>query len=152
MIARENLERQGYTCYLPLCRRRRRRMGKFVAMIESLFPRYLFISLDSQNDDWSPIRSTRGVLSLVRFGNRPATVPDALIDMMRARDDADGIQALPEPGFRSGDAVRVTAGAMAGYEALFLARKGCERVLLLMDILGKQTRIEIAGDWIEAAV
>jgi len=150
ITALENLQRQGYTCYLPLCRQRRRRAGKFVTMVESLFPRYLFISLDRENDNWAPIRSTRGVLSLVRFGNRVASVPDALVDGIRLRDDEAGLQALPEKEFKRGDAVRIMEGSMAGLEAIFLARTGGERVMVLMHMLGTQARVEVDSVLVEA--
>lgn len=38
--------------------------------MESLFPGYLFIQLDQLNDNWHPIRSTRGVNQLVTFGKQ----------------------------------------------------------------------------------
>ena len=65
--ARENLERQGYEVYLPLIRDRRRRKGRYVETVDALFPRYLFIHLDQDTDNWSPIRSTFGVSGLGLF-------------------------------------------------------------------------------------
>ncbi len=72
--ARENLERQGYEVYLPLMKDRRRRKGRYVEIVDALFPRYLFIHLDQDTDNWSPIRSTFGVSGLVYFGFKPARV------------------------------------------------------------------------------
>ena len=81
-IARENLERQGYPSYLPLIRNRRRRQGRYISIIDPMFPRYLFVYLDDETDNWGPIRSTIGVTNLVRFGIWAARVPDSLIEMM----------------------------------------------------------------------
>jgi hypothetical protein len=74
-IALINLERQGYQCYLPKMRIERIRRKKAVVLSEPMFPRYLFIRLDSseQGKSWSPIRSTLGVARLVRFGTTAAT-------------------------------------------------------------------------------
>jgi transcriptional antiterminator RfaH len=65
--ALENLQRQGYECYLPLLPTEKIQQ-KLVAIVdEPLFPRYLFIRLDSSQSgkSWTPIRSTLGVSKLV---------------------------------------------------------------------------------------
>jgi len=84
-LAQENLARQGYGVYLPRVRLMRKRQGRPVAIIEPLFPRYLFIQLDTQSDNWGPIRSTFGVASLVRFGNEPAKVPDNFVAHLKSQ-------------------------------------------------------------------
>lgn len=43
--ALENLQRQGYECYLPLLLSERIRQGILMVTDEPLFPRYLFIRL-----------------------------------------------------------------------------------------------------------
>jgi hypothetical protein len=81
-VALANLERQGYECYLPQMRIERIRRRKAEVATEPMFPRYLFIRLDSsdQGKSRSPIRSTLGVSQLVHFGARAAKVDDALVD------------------------------------------------------------------------
>ena len=149
-VAVENLERQGYTVYLPLIRTRKRKQTRYVQVVEAMFPRYLFVHLRDGTDDWGPIRSTIGVSNLVRFGNEPARVPDALIAALRSRDDAEGVQQLPTPEFKAGDRVRIAEGAMAGYEAIFQARTSGERVLLLLEAAGKLAKLEVREGAIEA--
>lgn len=140
LVARANLERQGYVVYLPFARQARRRAGRSVSVIEPLFPRYLFVHLHQENDNWAPIRSTLGVVSLVRFGQFPAQVPDRLIDFLRAREDTEGMHVLPASDYKRGGRVRITAGGLTGYEGIFVAATGRRRALVLLDILGKQTR------------
>ena len=103
-VAVENLKRQGYETYLPLIRTRRRRQGQYVSLVEPMFPRYLFIHLSDQTDNWGPIRSTLGVSALVRFGDLPAQVPDRLIDALKSREDDSGIQLLASQVGQIGDA------------------------------------------------
>ena len=117
-LALENLERQGYPSYLPLIRNRRRRKGRYVSIIEPMFPRYLFVHLSDETDNWGPIRSTIGVANMVRFGMQAARVPDSLIEMMQERDE-EGVQTLAPPELKPGDQVRIVEGVMAGYEAIF---------------------------------
>ena len=150
-IARENLERQGYHSYLPLMRIRRRRSGRYVSIVEPMFPRYLFVHLSDETDNWGPIRSTIGVANLVRFGMHAARVPENLITLMQERDQ-QGIQVLKSPEVNPGDHVRIVQGVMAGYDAIFQARTGKERVILLLQLAQDKTaRIQVNADDIELA-
>jgi len=150
-VARTNLARQGYEIYLPLIRQPRKRRGRRVTVIAPMFPRYLFIRLDSHTDNWGPIRSTLGVVSIVRFGQTPAAVPDELIAFLRRREDEQGVQVLPVDEYRKGSRVRITEGTMMGYEAIFLAKSGRDRVVVLLEIMGKRTRATVNLAAIEPA-
>lgn len=149
-VALENLERQGYEAYLPLMPNRRRIKGRYTRVIEPMFPRYLFIHLSDKTDDWGPIRSTLGVSKLVRFGDLPARVPEGLIETLQSHENEAGIQVLPLPEFKAGDRVRIAEGAMAGYEGVYQAKGSQERVIILLDVVGKSTRVQLSADAIEA--
>ena len=142
-IAQMHLERQGYETYLPMIRTPRRRLGKRIIRIEPMFPRYLFIRLDKVSDNWAPIRSTIGVANLVRFSVEPAPVPDDLITALKQRDDHLGIQDLPLNEFAPGQAVRIEEGPLVGYEGIYLAKTSGQRVMVLLDVVGKSTRTQI---------
>lgn len=148
-VARTNLERQGYGVYLPLVRQPRKRLGRRVSVIGPLFPRYLFIRLDTETDNWAPIRSTLGVVSVVRFGQLPAAVPDPLIADLRRREDEEGVQVLPAERYERGARVRITSGSLTGYEAIFLGRTGKDRVQVLLEVLGRHTRTVVERGAIE---
>lgn len=150
-IAQANLERQRYKVYLPLARQVRRRHGRTLSTIAPLFPRYLFVHLDRETDNWAPIRSTLGVVSLVRFGQVPAPVPESLIAFLRSREDPDGLHALSIDVYKSGARVRITGGGLTGYEGIFVAPTSRQRVIVLLDILGKQTRTVVEAGAIEPA-
>jgi len=142
-LARVNLERQGYPVYLPMMRTPRRRMGRRIVRVEPMFPRYLFISLDTESDNWAPIRSTLGVANIVRFGMYPSPVPDGLVAALRARETESGVQDVPLHTFKEGEKVRIEEGPFMGYEGIFLAKTGEERVLILLDIVGKAAKAQI---------
>lgn len=150
-VAQVNLERQRYTVYLPLARQVRRRNGRTISTVAPLFPRYLFVRLDREIDSWAPIRSTLGVISLVRFGQLPSPVPDALIEYLRSREDEEGLHALSPAEYERGARIRITTGGLTGYEGIFVAPTSRQRVLVLLDILGKQTRAVVEAGAIEPA-
>ena len=141
-LAEEHLRRQGYECLLPRVRRVVRSAGGLKARVESLFPNYLFLRADTERVSLAPVRSTRGATGLVRFGGEPVRVPEAVIAGIRQRIDAgDGLVRLDAPDFEPGQAARVTEGALAGWEGVFLAREGHDRVRLLVELLGRATEV-----------
>ena len=140
-IALANLERQGYKCYLPQMRIERVRRRKAEVATEPMFPRYLFVRLDSsdQGKSWSPIRSTLGVSQLVHFGARTAKVDDTLVDLLRQRE-----RALPtEAMFHSGDSVVIADGPFAGIEAIYQTVDAERRAFILLEILAKPVSMHI---------
>jgi transcriptional antiterminator RfaH len=150
-VAQTNLERQGYETYFPRMRQVRRRAGRRVAVVGPMFPRYLFIHLDDRTDNWGPIRSTIGVVSIVRFGHQAARVPDSLISVLRANEGADGLQYVPEVELRPGSRVRVMEGSLSGFEGIYLAKSGRDRVIVLLDIMGKTARTALDSASVEPA-
>ncbi|MCW8905846.1 MAG: transcription/translation regulatory transformer protein RfaH [Sedimenticola sp.] len=141
-VAREQLERQGFQTYLPEIRQ----PGRSRISIAPLFPRYLFIRLTAGLDDWTPIRSTRGVSSLVRIGMNPARIPDQLVEHIRKREGKDGLHQLPVRAFNSGDRIRLVSGPFTDCEAIFCEQRAENRVIILLDMIGKQNRVEVSAD------
>jgi transcriptional antiterminator RfaH len=136
--ARENLQRQGYCCYLPTRKVERLQHGRKREVEEPLFPGYLFISLDAVNNNWYPIRSTRGVSQIVRVREHPLPVQDEIIGMIRSRleDPAPCVPCL-----RPGEHVLITEGCFSQFEAIFLANDGDQRVTLLLNVLQRDHQL-----------
>ncbi len=152
--AQEHLQRQGYETYLPLIQNnavqhKRRRRAKNGDRIEALFPRYLFIHLNQTTDNWSPIRSTLGVTKIVEFDYIPAQVPDPLVSTLMNNENEAGLQCLPESGYNPGDAIRIIAGPIKDYQGLFITETSKARVIILLDMLGKQSQLTIPANHIE---
>ena len=87
--ALQNLELQGYECYLPMLSSEKLRQRVLSVIDEPLFPRYLFIRLDTglSAKGWGPIRSTKGVSRLVSFGNEPAKIDDRLVHLLHSQEN-----------------------------------------------------------------
>lgn len=142
--AQEHLTRQGYTVYLPMTQKKIRRNGRYIHTTEPFFPRYLFISLNTETDNWGPIRSTIGVACIVRFGGVAAVVPVGLVDGLRQQEDQVGLQDNVEKQLQVGDKVMVLDGPFAGYQGVFQQAKGAERVAILLDIVGRNTAVTLS--------
>jgi len=136
--ALEHLQRQGFECYQPRYDEERIRRGRRELAILALFPRYLFIRLDRIHDNWLPIRSTRGVIQIVRFNEYPLPVSDAVIEQIRLRIEG----GWPRKRYlQSGERVVITEGSFSGIEAIFLAGDDVRRVILLLNILHSEQRL-----------
>src|SRR5690554_6923408 len=84
--AAEELRNQEFEVFSPCIQVERVRRGQRVLKTEPLFPGYLFIELSETGSNWRPIRSTRGVAYIVTFGNKPAVVPDQVVENLRERE------------------------------------------------------------------
>ena len=134
--ALENLERQGFEAWLPMLTVEKVRRGKLAKVVEPMFSRYLFIRLDTEQTNWSPIRSTLGVSKLVSFGNRPAVIEDALIQALRQLPERE-----PERLFQPGQAVKFVDGPLRGLEGIYEQADGELRAMVLVDLLSKHHRV-----------
>lgn len=152
-VALENLERQGFECFLPMAVNPYQKLTRVGRRIEPLFPRYLFLNVVPDRQSLGPIRSTRGVLKLVRFGVEFAQVSEDVIGAIRDRMDPQSglVQLEPVPA-QVGDRVRVFDGPLAGLQGIFKERRGESRALLLMRMLGTESTVEVDSLLLQKAV
>jgi transcriptional antiterminator RfaH len=136
--AEEHLQRQHFECYRPVKHGEKKR-GSRAPSEEELFPGYLFIRMDQTNDNWYPIRSTRGVARIVTFGGLPVPVKDALIEQIRERL----LAPPPKETFQHGDTVRITAEGFNDVEAIFLTADGDERAVILLNLLQREQKVTL---------
>ena len=137
-----NLENQEYTTYCPIAKINKKNVA--------LFPGYVFIYLDKHNENWSPIRSTKGVISFVRFGLNFAQVPDHIIEYIRVNQANSEEKLKKLSKFKKGDKVQITDGVFKNCIAIFNSYKSEERIILLMKVLGQQQAINIKQELLVA--
>lgn len=137
ILAQEHLQRQGYLVQLPLVRRVARRK----ISLEPLFPRYIFFKPSSPQQSLSPVRSTQGVSTIVRFGNELAVLSgdrcDAIMAYAHSQQEGGTEAVLDVQGIHVGQKVLVNSGAFAGLEGL-VSMVAKDRVVVLMSLLGKE--------------
>ncbi len=142
-IAAAYLRSFGVEVFNPQLRLRRATRRGVVVKSEPLFTNYLFARFDFEPLH-RRVRYTFGVGDLVRFGGRPAVVPRAEIESLRARwgaDEALTVAPVPAPG----DRVRLSGALFHGMEAEVLALLPArERVQVLLDFLGGPKLAEVA--------
>ncbi|MBT8040746.1 MAG: transcription/translation regulatory transformer protein RfaH [Gammaproteobacteria bacterium] len=143
-VALENLERQDFRCFLPMAVNPYQRRSERGRRVEPLFPRYLFLNAAPDQQSLGPVRSTRGVATLVRFGAELARLPETVIEMIHHRRNPEtGLVELDPVPVEPGDRVKVFDGPLAGLEGIFRERKGETRALLLASLLGTESTLEV---------
>ena len=149
MAAEDNLERQGYEVYLPRLAQPGQHHGRWRERVAALFPRYLFLRLNEGHQALGPVRSTVGVANVVRFGSDYAVVQERVISALRAREDPiSGLHQLNRPRLLRGMAVTVAQGPFSGLEGVFEREAGTKRVLVLLNLLGRETSVSVSPDFI----
>jgi transcriptional antiterminator RfaH len=143
-LAHEHLVRQGFDVFCPQYRKRRSHARRVDMVSAPLFPRYLFVAFDASDPEWRVIRSTRGVIDLVRNGLDLVPVPQAIIDDIRTRQDQDGFVVLARHiKLTRGDRIRIDSGAFADHEAIFESQRDEDRVIALLSLLGRKVLVEV---------
>ena len=142
VVAILNLENQNFHVYCPYTKIRNKNVA--------LFPGYIFIQLDKDNQNWSPIHSTKGVLHFVRFGLNYARIPDNIIEFIKTNELNTAEKLKNINMFKAGDKVQITDGVFKNYIAIFKSFKPDERVILLLNLLGQQQNITIKQESLNA--
>jgi transcriptional antiterminator RfaH len=149
--ARVNLERQGFHAYLPRYRRERRHARRCEVVRAPLFPGYVFVQLDPDGTPWRSINGTLGVTQLICRGEQPSAVPEGIVEDLATRENDEGLIVLPRHAFRQGETLRIASGALADCLGFFEKMADRDRVVLLLDLLGRKVRVQAPLDSVVAA-
>ena len=149
--ALENLLRQGYEAYLPRYHTQIRHARRLQTVLRPLFPRYLFAGIDRAAMRWRPILSTVGVSDIVRSGDGPLPVTPEIVEALRAQEGAGAFDALVRRRTpRLGELVRISAGAFEDMVGRLIELRDQDRVIVLLDLLGRNVRAQIEAESVEA--
>ena len=146
--ATKNLNRQGFETFLPLHDTTSRKASRFITTRKPLFPGYMFISFDKEKTEWSKINSTYGVSRLITFNYILKSIPTTFVNSLMIRYDLSG-KLLPKERFENGDKVKVLKGPFANFVATVERYETDQRIWILMDLLGRKTKIQSSSDGLQ---
>ncbi len=141
-IAIQNLDRQSVRTYCPMIIKRIRHARRSFDALRPLFPGYLFVEHCNPLGPWRHLVGTLGVRSTVMSGDRPARLPAGFVESLMARE-VDGAVCAPEELFQIGQQVTINGGAFDGLVGQIIELRENERVILLLNLLQQQTRLNI---------
>jgi transcriptional antiterminator RfaH len=135
VIATQNLTNQNFNVFFPK------------AVINNkttpLFPSYLFIQLDDKIQNWTPIRSTKGVSNFVRFGLSFAKVPNQIINLIKTQQQQTIEKMINICSHHKGDYLEIQTGVFKGQQAIFQNYNSSDRVTVLLKLIGQQQAITL---------
>jgi transcriptional antiterminator RfaH len=134
-----HLQNQDIACFYPKITVEKIKAGKRTKKLEPLFPGYLFVNLEQTDPMWAKLRSTRGVLRIVGFANKPAPIGDDVIQHIKASLDSVAEQG----GIKPGQAVQLNEGPFEGINAIFQAYDGEARAIVLISFMQKQQKLRV---------
>ncbi len=150
--ALDNLLRQGYAAYLPRYRTQISHARRRQSVLRPVFPRYLFAGIDRAAMRWRPILSTSGVSDVVRAGDEPMPIASEIVAALRERESAGAFDRLVRRrSLRPGELVRISAGAFEDMVGRLVELKDQDRVVVLLEVLGRTVRTQIEAASVEAA-
>jgi transcriptional antiterminator RfaH len=133
---------EGVTVFCPRIRFKRPTRQGVVWVTEAMFPGYFFANFDLR-ERHRQVRYAHGVIGIVQFGNRYATIEDGALALLREETGVDEIKVLRYE-LSLGHQVKIVGGIFAGLETVvtqILSAK--ERVKILLDFLGRQIEVEV---------
>lgn len=148
--AESNLRAWGVETFYPKSKVRKFNdwIMQFEYKTKALFPRYIFARFQ-MNNLYHKVRFTRGVHSLVSFGDSPTPLPDEIISVIRSRMDEDGMVVLGER-ILPGDDVLIKGGVLKGFTGVFERQiKDAERVQILLNTISYQAHVVLDANLIE---
>jgi transcriptional antiterminator RfaH len=138
--ARINLERQGFTVFVPERDETVRRQGRFVTESRPLFPGYVFVRIEPTRS-WYPVRSTFGIARIVAFGSAgPTRVPPNVVRALLARF----AERRTGPVLREGMEVRIVRGPLAQLIARIEEASEADRIRVLLDLMSGAVKTTIS--------
>ena len=148
-LAQEQLQNQGYEVYVPSFLKKISHARKVQSVSAPLFPRYIFVGLDTEVKPWRVINGTRGVSHIITQNNKPVRIPSKVIHELKAQEDTTGhitLKALDL--FKPGETVSFIQGAFEGLSGVIENMDAQGRIDILLNFLGRMMRISVPGSYV----
>jgi len=150
--ATAHLRRQDFDVYLPRFAKTRRHARREERVIVPLFPRYLFVQMDLNHTRWRAINSTVGIERLLANGDRPTPVPEGTVKDLQSQERPGGLLTPASlVHLERGTQLRLVEGAFAERVGIYEQMTADQRVVLLLNLLGREIRITVPIEAVDAA-
>lgn len=145
--ARYFLERKGFEVYLPMMEAQRVIGHKTTLMPKPLFPNYLFVRFN-QEEDVPLVQWTQGVRKILPESIHPGAIDDQVVESLRSLAQRDGI--IRKQPLKKFDTVRILRGPLKEIMGIFeewSSDKG--RIRILLSFVNYQARVELHHSYVE---
>lgn len=105
----------------------------------------MFIRFDRAESEWLKINNTYGVSRLITFNSILKSIPTRFVNSLMERYDLSG-KLLPIKKLKKGDQVTVLTGPFANFISTVETYEADHRIWILMDLMGRETKIQTPSD------
>jgi transcriptional antiterminator NusG len=137
-----NMEDKIYDVVVPTEEVMELKSGKMQAVQKKVFPGYILVRMELDDDSWYVVRNTPGVTGFVGSGAKPTPLDPSEVSKILAPKTEE--RPKPKLDYEVGEVVNVVGGAFAGYSGpvdTIDVEKQTVRVLL--DLFGRETPVEL---------
>ncbi len=145
-IASMNMEDRIYECVIPMEDVIEFKGGKRVVVQKKVFPGYLLVRCDLDDDSWYVIRNTPGVTGFVGQGAKPSPLgrKDVESFLQVKTDDEAPKRGRPRLEYERGETVRVKEGPFADFSGEIVEINEDQlKLKVLVNIFGRETPVEL---------
>jgi transcription termination/antitermination protein NusG len=122
--------------------------GKKQVVQKKVFPGYLLVRCEMQDESWYVIRNTPGVTGFIGQGAKPSPLPRRDVEMFlqvkEEGDDATPKRGKPRLEYEQGETVRVKEGPFADFSGEIVEINEDQlKLKVLVNIFGRETPVEL---------
>ncbi len=116
--------------------------GKKRKVEERIYPGYVLVQMDLNDDVWYVVRSTRGVTGFVGTGTNPAPIAEVEVQTLMKVMSMDSPKF--ETKFSEGDAVKIIEGPFADFLGkIDEVNEEQGKLKVLVSVFGRETPVEL---------
>ena len=118
------------------------RSGQRRTVTKKVFPGYVLVQMEMNDDSWNVVRNTPGITGFVGGGNKPTPIAEQEVNAI-LKQMVEGSPQV-KVGFRKGESVRVVDGPFTDFVGLvdeISMAKG--KVKVLLTLFGRETSVEL---------
>jgi transcription termination/antitermination protein NusG len=147
-IASMNMEDRIFECVIPMEDVIEFKGGKRVTVQKKVFPGYLLVRCELDDDSWRVVRNTPGVTGFVGLGAKPTPLQrrevESILQVQPEGTEGTTRKAKPRAMFEVGETVRVREGPFADFSGSIAEINDDQMKLkVLVNIFGRETPVEL---------
>jgi transcriptional antiterminator NusG len=148
-IASMNMEERIFEVVIPMEDVIEFKNGKKQVVSKKVFPGYLLVRMDLDDDSWYVVRNTPGVTGFVGLGARPTPLTRREVEnilQVKAEEGEGGTakRSRPRLEFELGESVRVREGPFADFSGTIAEINEDQlKLKVLVNIFGRETPVEL---------
>jgi transcriptional antiterminator NusG len=146
-IASMNMEERIFEVVIPMEDVIEFKNGKKQVVSKKVFPGYLMVRIDLDDDSWYVVRNTPGVTGFVGLGARPTPLSRKEVEsilQVKAEGTVAPTKTRPRLQYEVGESVRVKEGPFADFSGTIAEINEDQlKLKVLVNIFGRETPVEL---------